>query len=118
MGLSVWRLQSLVVPFYQLGRRSILRGVGGVFVGGVKNRLLLKQVRDEAHRFAITYNRKVRTKRTIKSALDDIPGIGPAKRTALLKHFGSLKRIKKASIEELMQVKGISKGLAERVNRV
>ena len=77
--------------------------------------MLLKQVRDEAHRFAITYNRKVRSKRTIKSALDNIPGIGPAKRTMLLKHFGSIKRIKATSIEELTQLKGITKTLAERV---
>jgi len=75
--------------------------------------LLLKQVRDEAHRFAITYGRKVRTKRTIKSALDDIPGIGPAKRTALLKHFGSLTRIKHATVEELMEVKGINEKLVK-----
>jgi excinuclease ABC subunit C len=79
--------------------------------------MLLKQVRDEAHRFAITYNRKVRTKRTIKSALNDIPGIGPAKRTMLLKQFGSIKAIKSASIEELTQLKGITKELAERVKR-
>ncbi|MDH3891524.1 MAG: excinuclease ABC subunit UvrC [candidate division Zixibacteria bacterium] len=77
--------------------------------------MLLKQVRDEAHRFAITYNRKVRSKRTIKSALDDIPGIGPAKRTMLLKHFGSIKAIKAATVEELMALKGITKELAERV---
>jgi len=74
--------------------------------------MLLKQVRDEAHRFAITYNRKVRQKRTIKSALDDIPGVGPAKRAALLKHFGSVKQIKAASVEELAAAPGISEKLA------
>ncbi len=96
-----------------------------VFVPGVSDAIvinrsspalmLLKQVRDEAHRFAVTYNRKVRSKRTIKSALDDIPGIGPAKRTALLRHFGSLKRVKSATVEQLMEVKGISRGLAEEL---
>ena len=77
--------------------------------------LLLKQIRDEAHRFAITYNRKVRTKRVIKSALDDIPGIGPAKRELLLKTFGSVKRIREASVEQLTAVKGITPKLAERI---
>jgi len=77
--------------------------------------LLLKQLRDEAHRFAITYNRKVRTKRTIKSALDDIPGIGPIKRTMLLKHFGSAEAIKNATIEELTALKGITRKLAESI---
>jgi excinuclease ABC subunit C len=73
--------------------------------------------RENKTRFGATncLNRKVRSKRTIKSALDDIPGIGPAKRTVLLKHFGSIKAIKAASIEELTQLKGITKELAERV---
>ncbi|MFH2056308.1 MAG: excinuclease ABC subunit UvrC [bacterium] len=73
---------------------------------------LLKQLRDEAHRFAITYNRKVRQKRTIKSALDDIPGIGPAKRQMLLKEFGSVKRIRDATIEQLTAMRGINEKLA------
>ncbi len=77
--------------------------------------ILLKRIRDEAHRFAITYNRKVRTKRTIKSALDDIPGIGPAKRTALLKKFGSVKRIKEATADEIAEIKGINKAMAEKI---
>ena len=77
--------------------------------------ILLKQIRDEAHRFAITYNRKVRTKRTIKSALDDIPGIGPAKREILLKTFGSVARIKELSVQDLAAVKGITEKLAEKI---
>ncbi len=77
--------------------------------------ILLKQVRDEAHRFAITYGRKVRSGRTIKSALDDIPGIGPAKKEALLKQFGSLARIKDSTAEELSTVKGINRKLAETI---
>lgn len=79
--------------------------------------LLLKRIRDEAHRFAVEYNRKVRSKRTIKSALDDIPGIGPAKRQALLKKFGSVTRIKKADREEIAATKGITKELAERITK-
>jgi excinuclease ABC subunit C len=77
--------------------------------------MLLKRIRDEAHRFAIEYNRKVRQKRTIKSQLDDIPGIGPAKRAALLKQFGSVKRIGEASLKEIAAVKGITPQLAERI---
>jgi excinuclease ABC subunit C len=77
--------------------------------------MLLKQVRDEAHRFAVTYNRKVRTKRTIKSVLDDIPGIGPARRKLLLERFGSIEQIKKASISDLAKLKGINKRLAEAI---
>ncbi len=79
--------------------------------------ILLKQLRDEAHRFAITYGRKVRTKRTIKSALDDVRGIGPAKRELLLKKFGSVDRIRRASVEELTKIKGISPNLAEKILR-
>lgn len=75
--------------------------------------LLLKQVRDEAHRFAIEYNRKVRTKRTVKSSLDDIKGIGPAKRDLLLKKYGSVKRIQALSLEELAATKGIGEKLAK-----
>ncbi|MBN4076117.1 excinuclease ABC subunit UvrC [Gemmatimonas aurantiaca] len=74
---------------------------------------LLKQVRDESHRFGVSYNRKVRSKRTIKSKLDEIAGIGPAKRTALLKKFGSVKKIREATVEEIAQTPGISHQLAE-----
>jgi excinuclease ABC subunit C len=70
---------------------------------------LLQRIRDEAHRMAIEYHRKRRSKRTIASALDTIPGIGPAKRKKLLQRFGSVKGIKAASKEELEAVKGLSK---------
>ncbi|HEY4831578.1 MAG TPA: excinuclease ABC subunit UvrC, partial [Waddliaceae bacterium] len=69
---------------------------------------LLQQIRDEAHRTAITYQRKRRSKVTIRSAVEDISGIGPAKRKKLLRHFGSIKRIAEATPEELKQVKGLS----------
>ena len=68
----------------------------------------LQKIRDEAHRVAISFHRKRRSKQTIRSALDDIPGIGPAKRKALLTHFGSLKKIEIAEEKDLRQVKGIS----------
>ncbi|RKX21724.1 MAG: excinuclease ABC subunit C [Candidatus Zixiibacteriota bacterium] len=77
--------------------------------------ILLKLVRDEAHRFAIEYNRKVRSKRTIKSALDDIPGIGPQKKKLLLNKFGSVVKIKKLTVEQLAEVKGITEKLADRI---
>jgi len=76
---------------------------------------LLKRVRDEAHRFAFTYHRKLRDKRTVGSELDKIPGVGPARRTALLKHFGSVKKIKAASVDELAAVRGIPKSLAMNI---
>ena len=69
----------------------------------------LQKIRDEAHRMAITYHRKVRAKQTLKSPLDSIEGIGPTKKKNLLKHFGSLKNIEKASDEEIEKVKGIQK---------
>jgi excinuclease ABC subunit C len=77
--------------------------------------LLLKRIRDEAHRFAITYNRKVRSKRTIKSALDDIAGVGKSRRELLLKEFGSVERIKQATAEDLARVRGISVTLAQKI---
>lgn len=99
------------------------RGMTGeqVFLPNVKDPILLRktspilfllqQIRDEAHRFAITYQRKLRSKKTMRSQLDDIPGIGPARRKALLRHFGSLQRLKEASIEELRQVRGLPESL-------
>lgn len=70
---------------------------------------LLQRIRDEAHRVAVSFHRKRRSKSMLHSVLDDIPGIGPAKRRALLTHFGSLKRLEIATVEELQEVKGISK---------
>ena len=76
---------------------------------------LISSIQEEAHRFAISYHKSLRSKTTVKSALDDIPGIGPARRRSLLKHFGSLKSIKKASMEELEGVQGMNKKVAEVV---
>jgi len=77
--------------------------------------ILLKQVRDEAHRFAIEFNRKIRSKRTIKSKLDDIKGIGPSKRAALINRFGSVEKIKEQSPESLTEIKGINLELAKNI---
>ena len=76
---------------------------------------LLQRVRDEAHRFAITYHRSLRKKRTLKSALEAVPGIGPAKRDLLIKTFGSAAKVRSTSVEELAQVSGISQELAKRI---
>ena len=76
---------------------------------------LISAIQEEAHRFAISYHKSLRSKTTVKSALDDIPGIGPARRKALLKSFGSLKNIKKASLEELEKVQGMNRKAAEVV---
>ena len=78
---------------------------------------LLVRIRDEAHRFAITYNRELRRRARLRSMLDDIEGIGPVRRRALLRHFGSLKRIREASVEEIAEVKGINRELAAGVRR-
>lgn len=74
---------------------------------------MVQRIRDEAHRFAITAHRSQRTKKGIASQLDIVPGIGPAKRKALLTHFGSLDDIRKASLAELSAVKGITPELAQ-----
>jgi len=79
--------------------------------------LLLKQIRDEAHRFAITYHRKVRHREMFASQLDDIPGIGPARRQMLLKNIGSVKQIVAASEQTLAEVGGIGPDLAAQIYR-
>jgi len=77
--------------------------------------LLLQRIRDEAHRFAITYHRLRREKRGLASQIDEIPGIGPVKRRALLKHFGSLHAIQTATVAQLSEVPGISGVLASQI---
>ncbi|WP_196445463.1 excinuclease ABC subunit UvrC [Planomonospora sp. ID67723] len=76
---------------------------------------LLQRVRDEAHRFAIAYHRSKRSKSVRESALDDVPGLGPARRQALIKHFGSVKRLREATAAEICQVPGIGPATAETI---
>jgi excinuclease ABC subunit C len=106
---------------------EITRSEERVFLPGRKNPVILKRnstalfllqrVRDEAHRFAITYHRQLRTKERLRSVLDTIPGVGSLRRKRLLRHFGSLQRIRAASEDELAQVPGVSRLLAAEIRR-
>jgi len=77
--------------------------------------LYLMRIRDESHRFGVTFHRKLRNKATLLSEIDSIPGIGREKKKNLLKHLGSLKRIRTASVKDLLEVKGIGTELAEQI---
>ena len=68
---------------------------------------LLQRIRDEAHRFAITHHRSRRSRSMVESLLDDVPGLGEVRRKTLIKHFGSLKKLRAATIEEIAEVPGI-----------
>ena len=76
---------------------------------------LLQRIRDEAHRFGITFNRELRSKAGVMSELDKVPGIGPRRRKELLKRFGDLETIKQASIEELAAAPGMNVAAAEAI---
>ncbi|MBU0494876.1 MAG: excinuclease ABC subunit UvrC [Chloroflexi bacterium] len=76
---------------------------------------LLQRIRDEAHRFAITYHRRVRQTEGVRSRLDDVPGVGPRRKAALLKHFGSVPAIQQATVTEIAAVPGIHLALAEQI---
>ena len=94
-----------------------------VFLPGRRNPLVLRQnsapllllvaIRDEAHRFAIEYHRKLRGKEGIASGIEQIPGIGAKRRTALLKHFGSLQRLAEVGVEEIASVEGMTRTVAQ-----
>ena len=76
---------------------------------------LLQRIRDEAHRFAVQYHRSLRQKRSVRSILDDIPGIGEKRRNALIKAFGSVEGLKKVTVEDIIKVPGMNRTAAERV---
>jgi excinuclease ABC subunit C len=76
---------------------------------------LLQRVRDEAHRFAITYHRQRRSTSMVDSLLDGVPGLGPTRRKALLAHFGSLKRLRAAGVDDVAQVPGIGPATASAI---
>jgi excinuclease ABC subunit C len=108
-------------------QRDVVKSEERVFLPNRKDPIILKKnsnalfllvrIRDEAHRFAITYNRELRNRMRLRSILDDIEGVGPTRRRALLKHFGSLRRIREASLDELAEVKGINSELAATIRR-
>ena len=76
---------------------------------------LITRIQDEAHRFAIEYHRSLRSKDQVKSILDDISGIGPSRRKALMRYFKEIEKIRDASVEELMKVPGMNRMAAEAV---
>jgi excinuclease ABC subunit C len=75
----------------------------------------LQRIRDEAHRFAITYHRQRRSKGMTASALDGVPGLGPSRRTALLKHFGSVRKLRAAGVDEIAALPGFGRRTAVAV---
>ncbi|HXN40909.1 MAG TPA: helix-hairpin-helix domain-containing protein, partial [Myxococcaceae bacterium] len=77
---------------------------------------LLARIRDEAHRFAITFQQRLMRRRNFRSVLENIPGVGEGRKKALLRHFGSLKQIRAATIEELSEVEGLGSAVAERIH--
>jgi len=76
---------------------------------------LVKRIRDEAHRFAIEYHRELRGRAMTASLLDDVVGVGPGRKKALLKQFGSLKHLRTATVEEIAATPGVSRSTAEAV---
>jgi excinuclease ABC subunit C len=79
--------------------------------------LLLQQIRDEAHRFAITFQRRKRARKMIRSALDQVGGVGPKRKALLMRHFGSIKKIRAATVEELSGLPGINAALARAIKQ-
>jgi excinuclease ABC subunit C len=82
---------------------------------GSQGLYLIQRIRDEAHRFAITYHRQVRSTKTFTSLLDEVPGIGPKRKKALIRHFGSVRAIAAASIDDLAAIEGMTRDAAEKV---
>ncbi|MFC2079657.1 helix-hairpin-helix domain-containing protein, partial [Candidatus Bipolaricaulota bacterium] len=77
--------------------------------------LLLRRIRDEAHRFAVSYHRKLRSQRTLSSVLDEIPGVGPKRKSALMKAFGSVDRLSQATPVDIAAGAGVSEALAAKI---
>ena len=123
--LSAAREAAIAVGFGDLPMISLAKKEEEVFLPGRSESLrlsrrspslrLLQRLRDETHRFGVTYNRKRRTDRTITSALLEIPGVGPSRRRVLLEHFGSLAGVKSATVAEIASLPGFSGKLAERI---
>lgn len=110
----------LIIPFLSLAEKReeiYLEGQSQpvILPNDSPGLLLLRKIRDEAHRFALTYHRNLRGKATRGSILDEIPGIGPKRKKDLIRHFGGIKKIRSATFEELKEVPGISAKLAAEI---
>jgi excinuclease ABC subunit C len=111
--------------FANVRGQAVERSEERFFLPGRKNPVVLRQgspalfllerLRDEAHRFAVTHHRKLRGKAALASALEEIPGVGPARRRALLRHFGSVRGIREATLEELLAAPGVPESAARAV---
>ena len=120
MALGVRDELGLIIPFVSLAEKReeiYLEGQSQpvIWPDDSPGLLLLRKIRDEAHRFALTYHRNLRGKATRGSVLDEIPGIGPKRKKALIRHFGSIKAIRSATCEELAEVSGINEKLAAEI---
>jgi excinuclease ABC subunit C len=114
--IEIIRQINLPIPVFAIAKRSdqLFYPDGRVVSIPSLSRslILLKRIRDEAHRFAIGYHRKVRGREITHSELDDIPGIGEKRKIALLKHFGSVEAVKRAGEEDIAKIPGIGKKIA------
>lgn len=129
IAVSVLKNLELAGKFYVIGisKKDTARGEtqDKIYVPGRINPmnisgdqlLFLQRIRDEAHRFAITFHRKQRKKSTLHSLLDEIPGIGKKRKEALMKYFGSISKIREASLDQLLEVPGITRTAAEALYR-
>ena len=97
---------------YLYGRKNPI-----LFSRNSKALFLLMRIRDEAHRFAITYHKKLRGKRAVASELDEVPGIGPKRKKELIKQFGTVSRIRTADIDDIASVPGFNTKLAEALKQ-
>ncbi len=86
-----------------------------VLPSGSASLYLIKQVRDESHRFAITFHRELRDRAMTVSILDEVPGVGPTRKRAIMRHFGSMKRLRAANVDEIAQVKGVPADVAQAI---
>ena len=86
-----------------------------VLPSGSASLYLIKQVRDESHRFAITFHRELRDKAMTVSVLDDVPGVGPKRKRAIMKRFGSMRRLREASLDDIAAVEGVPADVARAV---
>jgi excinuclease ABC subunit C len=127
VGVSGVEAIGLAKDRVQAAARSaeIRRSEERVFLPGQSNPVILKRnsnalfllqrVRDEAHRFAIMHHKKLRARQTIYSILDQVPGVGGARKRALLRAFGSVKRIEEATLEDLLKVPSINEKVAQEI---